>query len=618
MIKTIHDYGVCLRDEAEMAPHFSIFSPPYLVRKASNYLIYYADIQDKKFIELSSETYNESAQFLEKYLFRELASANAAPVVPSLHFFYNDKVKLEEWHNSIDKFMEKLRRCLKGNTPIFKKYFDIDALLEKLPVALKQLELKEKRNHFFTIKINGAYLGDVPEIKALLEAGAYDKYFKIKEGLCSATDKLCALTYQQVPEVWGRVSTLGFTINDIAFSRNGFNPKDSYKMFPVSPEAVKTLEGTMSILERELSFGFHNLRFFVLPRFVAVQDPEVRRDIAKFFYTTCKQSAEKARTFEGLNDSIMQSEDIFEEIRQDAALSKAGLYYDIFFYEKKQAQFAIKAHVSDILPSRFRVLLETKKQVEKRYESITEKLINKEPKPYYIHFANIKNYFSTESVFFKIVEAVFYQSKLDEEQIVKTFMQKIVIGFKNRGDKTKAYEFPDHVKHTFCIHQYFQTLQLFDNMEQNNNAKSQDNQAVTNTDAQNFVASHPTFFPASDPLKKAAFYLGCATEMVLNAQQRHLKNEPFSKNLNNLQFDYKLMQELIPKLLNKAKEYIGIEDKYGPVLRYGYFQKLMKEMALAVVDSGEEEVSKTMLSFAFSIGLIMEKEFRYAHKKDND
>ena len=86
----------------------------------------------------------------------------------------------------------------------------------------------------FTLKIDGNWVGEIPEIKKILEDEAYNKYFSSKGEDYKATDKICAVTYKKTDEVWGRIDTLGFTVNDIAFSRNGFSATDSYKMFPVS------------------------------------------------------------------------------------------------------------------------------------------------------------------------------------------------------------------------------------------------------------------------------------------------------------------------------------------------------------------------------------------------
>jgi CRISPR-associated protein Csh1 len=597
MIKTIYEYGVHLQHLPNTQHHFSIFNPPYFSRNADENLIYYANIKNKKFAGLHAEAYNSNSDYLEKYIFRSLSSANSAPMVPSLHFYFDPQPK--EWAESIEKFTNKLSRCLVANAKTFDKYFDTKDLIEKLPTALNALKELEKRNYFFTLKFDDEqYLGEIAEIKALLETGAYDKYFKSKDGFYKADDKLCAITYQHAPEVWGRVDTLGFTVNDIPFSRNGFNAKDSYKMFPVAPEVVKILEGTMNVLESELAFNF-----------VAMPDLRKRARLAKDFYEKAKMSAieakENARTLSNLTQALVNTETFFSKHLKNAP---NDVYYDVFFYEQKQAQFAIKLHVSDILPSRFREIFNAKNLIETKYYPITQK-VSKEKKEYAynIRFATIKEYFSIktepEPVFFKIIEAVFYQNLLNETQILNAFMAKIIIAFKSIP-KDGSFAFEDHVKHSFCIHQFFQTLQLFGKMKENN----QETQVCLS--ASDFVAQHAHFFPESDTWKKAAFYLGCATQTLLWAQHKHLDSEPFAKNLNGLQIGYKEIQDIVPKLLAKGEEYAGIRDKNDkPVLHYTTFQSHMKEFTLAVTQAAAQEPSKTTISFAFALGLIMEKEF---------
>jgi CRISPR-associated protein Csh1 len=615
MIKTIYEYGVHLQHLPDTQHQFSIFNPPYFSRKADENLIYYANIQNKKFIGLKTEAYHSGSDYLEKYIFRGLSSANAAPMVPSLHFYFDPQP--EKWAESIEKFKHKLARCLEANRKIFNKYFDTETLMTELPKAFNQLKELEKRNYFFTLKFeDDQYLGDIPEIKALLETGAYDKYFKSKDGFYKATDKLCAITYQQMPEVWGRVDTLGFTVNDIPFSRNGFNAKDSYKMFPVAPEVVKVLEGTMNILESDLAFNFSNLRFFVLPHFIAISDAVKQAALAERFYEEAKASAieakENARTLNNLAQTLVNTETIFTKLQE----GQKDVYYDIFFYEQKQAQFAIKLHVSDVLPSRFRAILEAKRFIQDRYYLITRKT-SKEKKEYsyYIRFAGIKDYFAIktktdtliEPVFYKIVEAVFYQNPLNETQILKAFMAKIVIAFKSIP-KEGSFAFEDHVKQSFCIHQFFQTLQLFGAMKQN----SQETQVCLN--APDFVAQHQPFF-GNEPLKTAAFYLGCATEVLLTAQRKRLDSEPFAKKLNNLQIGYKELQAILSKLMDKAKAYEASDDLYvvhnqkSGVLVYSYLHDLIYQYSLHIMKANPEMENKTVISFAFSLGLVMEKEF---------
>lgn len=380
-------------------------------------------------------------------------------------------------------------------------------------------------------------------------------------------------------------------------------------MFPVSPEAVKILEGTMRAMDIKMSFNFSGLKFIVLPHFVTLSDDLIRqKNLVRIFANKVKDSGEPG--FDPLLQSIFNSESVFNNIINDPELGKNSVYYDIFFYEEKQAQFAIKLHVSDVLPSRFRVIREAKRNITEFYQPITQKKIIKKGREastiYFTpSFFYIKDYFSikreketvVEPYFFKIVEAVFYKNKVDEEQILRAFMNKIIPAFKNLSNN--SYAFQDYVKQSFCIYKLFQTLQLFEDMEQE---VPDGKLALT---AIEFVDQHANFF--DHHLKKAAFYLGCATEKLLNHQEWKYKNKPFMKNLLSLYVDYKGLGEIFHKLRKKADEYVNDTE---PVFPYGAFNKIMAKFGEQLALGYNENITKTEISYAFSLGLVMEKEFR--------
>lgn len=529
MIRTIYQFGQHLQEVEDMRPYFELAAAPYPEKSVDEQIII-ARIGNRNFINLTLAKYSRNN--IGKYLYRELAAARATSIVPTLHFYFipSDDALGE----SCSKFFDKLGRCLDNNKAIYEKHFDTNSVKEGVQNCLKtfvQERFSEKKNYLFTLQIDDQWLGDIPDIKAILENTSYDKYFLDGKGeLFLGKGKTCAVTYKKnVPEVWGRVDTLGFTVNDIAFSRNGFEAKDSYKMFPVSPEAVKVLEGTMRALDKQLSIQFSSLKFFVLPHFVTLGDDLVRKkNIIRTFVRKFTEVEESG--FDPLLNAIVGSERIFSKIIEDPELGKNSVYYDIFFYEEKQAQFAIKLHVSDVLPSRFRKIRDAKNAITKFYLPITFKEFKKGKETFTFspNFYNIKDYFAIEQFkkppliepyFFKIVEAIFYKNKIDEEQVLRAFMNKIVLAFKNQ-DRDK-YAFDTHLKHSFCIHQFFQQLQLFDNMEQ----EIKGDLALT---ASEFIAQHNRFF--DHHLKRAAFYLGCATEKLLNHQDRRYGgNKPFTK-----------------------------------------------------------------------------------------
>lgn len=603
MIRTMYQFGLHLQEIEEMKPYFEIATAPY-PEKATDEQIIIAEIRNRQFVSLTLEKYTKSK--IGKYLFRELAAARATSIVPTLHFYF---VPGEDaLDGSCDKFFDKLNRCLDNNQAVYEKHFDTKTLKEGVQNELKSFVLEkfsEKKNYLFTLQIDDRWLGDIPDIKAILENTSYDKYFRDGKGeLFMGKNKTCAVTYQQnAPEVWGRVDTLGFTVNDIAFSRNGFQAKDSYKMFPVSPDAVKVLEGTMRALDKRLSFLFSNLKFFVLPHFVTLGDDFIqKKNIARKFVQKIIEPSDSG--FDPLANAIVNSEGIFTKILADGELGKNSIYYDIFFYEEKQAQFAIKLHVSDVLPSRFRLILNAKRQITAFYQPITYKEFkNKSKFIFSPNFYSIKDYFAIkreketiiEPYFFKIVEAIFYKNRLDEEQVLRAFMHKIVPAFKNTANN--SYAFSDHVKHSFCIHQFFHKLQLFGNMEPTTDS-------TITLSALEFADQHDVFFKKH--LQKAAFLLGCTVEVLLGSQRSNLNgNEPFAKRLNNLSVDYRELQRIKAELLSKVKQYADAKKLYDG----DYIQEMLVEFDKLMMSGDDPELTKTQISYAFSVGLVMEKEF---------
>jgi CRISPR-associated protein Csh1 len=600
MIKTIYQFGTYLKEIEEMQPYFEVSAAPY-PENATDEQVIIAEIKNQKFSKLTIERY--STAYNGKYLFRELASSRSTSIVPTLHFYFVPKES--DLDTSITKFLDKLQRSIDSNKTIYKKQFDPELLIEGVAKEIKAFvtkNLSEKKNYLFTLRVDNKFLGEIPDIKRILEDSSYDKYFKDGKGqLYQGENKVCAVTYQEVEEVWGRVDTLGFTVNDIAFSRNGFNATDSYKMFPVSPQVVQVLEGTKRALMKNLSYSFSGIQYFLLPHFVVQNDVKmIQRLVERFVYYA---TGYDEPGFDSMSQSIINTEKVFKSILQDPELGHNSVYYDIFFFEQKQAQFAIKLHVSDVLPSRFRIIRETKNRVTEYYKPITSKVFKTGPWHFTPNFYNIKDYFSLkkeretviEPYFFKIVEAIFYKNKLNEQQVLTAFSQKIISAFKNI--ENERYLFEDHVKRTFCIHQFFQQLQLFGNMETN----QVESIGLT---AMNFIDQHPSFFKSR--LQKAAFILGCAVEVLLNSQRANLgKNEPFAKRLNNLSIDFKEMQRIKSELLNKAKQY----QEAKKLKNTRYFHELLVQFDLLMMGGDDPDITKTEVSYAFSVGLVLEKEF---------
>lgn len=597
MIKSLYVFGKALSKYPAFEEYFEPWENPF--PKADEALVIYARIVGGVLQDGLGVTDFKTAD-IGKYLYRRVQGANGTNLVPTFYLFI--PAKESEKADSIRKVAKKISASVKN----YRHKFLDESQIAEIEKMLCKKSLTPKQNYLFTIKIDEKFFGEYEEYRLLFYNDAYQKYKKDS----SAINKICAVTYQPVKEVWGRIDTLGFTVNAIAFSRSGFDISQSYKMFPVSPDGVKVLEGAKRVAFNRLSYGFYGMSYFVVPRFIGTEEKKIDRIVKSYI----SKFEEDAGTLDVQTAALINNESIIQKIIDSTELSDSSIYYDIFFYQKNNAQLLLKLHLSDLLPSRFREIYDAKRKIQAFYYPLTTFLIpagKKQPEKkinYRMTFAQLKDYFSkrlegkNETIFhpyfFKIVEAVFYRNPLNYSQILYIFYDAVKVAFKESCIYDKRFELFKEVKQTFVWLQYFSVLQLFDNqININMNSNTQIDLTL-----EGFEQQHPTFFEENSA-KKAAFYLGCLTELLLWEQRRKLGSEPFKKYLNGLIIGVPDLQKIFPKLLNKM-------DQYGEELKpkREAISKLKSLFAAAILNANPNE-RKPEVSFAFALGLTMQNEF---------
>lgn len=620
MIKSFYEAGRLLSQLDGYKDYFRPWANPFPKLRGDTKVIV-AEINDGT-LEPDLKVEDFKSAWVDKYLFRE-AKANATNLVPT--FYLQAQADADKQADSIRKMVKKVRQSITNYKHTFITVDQIDAI-ERM---LQAYPLNTSVSYLFTMKVDGNYFGDVQANRDLFITEAYQKY----SNGSSATDKVCSVTYERSDEVWGRVDTLGFAVTDVAFARNGFDTSESYKMFPVAPDVVKTLEGAKRLILERLSRNFYGMKYFVMPRFLQ----KISNDSAELLWSEFLQKCDVQNTTLTTQFSpLIQNESIIGAILDSETLSRDTVYYDIFFYQPNNAQFMIKLHVSDVLPSRFRRIMRAKELVDRHYAPIVD-LIPTFTKGVFekftVTFSGLKDYFAKKvrtdwvfhPYFFRIVEAVFYNQKLDGEQLLRAFMDTIKVSFKNSGEL--PYQFSRDVRHTFVLLQFFYQLKLisFSDMELT------EPQPVGLT-LETFEQHHPDLL--THPLRRAAFYLGCQTEMLLAKQQNYYKNQPFRQHLNGLNLDVEQLRKIHLKLTDKITQYAdtGATDK-----RRFYSNELEKiaEMNVHInpiivlandsklATNNDLQLSKADISYAFATGMAMQKAFTLEKirlnklKKDN-
>jgi len=585
MIKSLYTLSQGIK---ELYPqYFKPWSDPFSNTEEAYVVV--AEVASGKFTHLAPvEPYKEAN--IDYYLYRKVKGANGTNLVPTFYFYPGKNEK--EHQGNVSKLTKKIKASLKNYDHAFLTSEEVDRVGEALINQYTDFDVGQR--YLFTMRVDGHWFGEIEEHRQLFEEEAYAKYYEKS----SANDKVCAVTYQPVAEVWGRVDTLGFTVNDIAFSRNGFNDADSYKMFPVSPEVVKALEGAKKFAIDNLSRSFYSLKYFILPHFISVIDNKAVKLIIEEFL----DNSFKKNTLETEGNAVIANENIIKEIIQSEQLSQQSIYYDIFFYQQNQAQFLIKLHVSDVLPSRFRFIYQVKKDIEARYEVLNRRYYKKKPLPFRVNFYLVAPFFSEKvnndtvfhPYFFKIVEAIFYGNTLNERILLRAFLPKIRKAFKDPDQRD--FEFPRLVKDSWALYHFFVHLNLL-----NNSAMEKDIRPVDVTVDQ-FIDQHPLFFQ-SDYLK-GVFYVGCLAKLLIRKQP----GEAFYKQLNGLNLDHKTIMKVVPKLYDKIEQYKRIAAEQGGFYadEKRHIDYLESRVAMYITD--DQGHNRDEISYAFTVGMIIQNE----------
>jgi len=597
MIKSLYTLSPVIKD---LAPeYFTPWANPFPKVEEGKAKVLLAIVEDGEFLEMREVPF--SAGLVDKYLYRKPPGANGTNLVPTLIFTpaKNTEKDATKYPKSVEKLVKKVEKSLSNYNHDFLGEGEVDKIANALLDYEGSIDFSNR--YLFTMQVSGQWFGEVEAYRQLFEGDAYNKYHEKS----SAKNKVCAVTYEEVEEVWGRVDTLGFTINDIAFSRNGFQNRDSYKMFPVSPPVVKALEGTKRFVLDRLAHNFYSLKYFILPHFIQ-EDAKASKKIIKDFLNRAENINKKATT-ETIGNGVISNEKYVKNVIDKYQLNDLDIYFDLFFYQQQQAQFLIKLHIQDVLPSRLKKAFETKQLIERKYQQINRQYIKKEDRhiEFKLNFRTIAPFFSykvkTDTVFtpffFRLLEAVFYGRPVEEQLLLKGFLEQLRKAFKD--PEKRGLEFPKLVRHSLAIHQFYHILQLLKNGYPMESTTVEAN--PTSLTLESFIEEHEDSFFYRDEYKKGVFMLGCLTQVLLSRQYKRLKSQPFFNKLNNLVIGEKEVQELFPKVINKLNEYdYRIPEMEGKI-------------GLALVKPSD--LTKTEISYAFTLGMVMQREFSKAFGK---
>lgn len=602
MIQPLYQLGIALQEVPKYAQYFASYANPFPNRnKKGEDIVWIFSIEEDRVTGLDKEPF--SSQKLDKYLFRKPKGARGAPLVatgPTYPVSDPQDSKKRDGHlENVDKLMSRIERSIPTGKSAY--FSNDEARTAGLAVVRRVLENEagtSGNRYLYTFKIDGKWLGDIPELVDLLDDEAYAKYYEKS----SAKGKTCALTHEQGVEVWGRVDTLGFTVNDKAFNRGGFDDKASYRMFPVSKKAVLTLEGARRFAFQNLTGGFYPLEFLIIPRMIEGGTQHLLPAIEKMSKLKRADSVEQQRK------TLLETDRKVDYIAENADMQRAGMLYDILFFHRNQAQLALDLLLQDVSPTHI-VRLKSAQETINRFYGYAFGKGDKagEREHFQISVITLKQFFLEGSgtkvrlhpFFYSILEGLFLGEPISESAFLAGLLSRLRESFKHRN---KHNFFPGEVKKAIAAWQFLARLGLFENVKPSDMDQERNGVAM---DYAEFLRQHDNFYGKA-PALKGAFLLGVLTGMLTYAQYKAINSKPFLHKTRNLKLGMDELIGLSSELLDKIHQYQD-RSKVKGLLPYTEVTQLFAEAYPALAAAGK--ASRDELSFAFATGLVMQQQF---------
>ncbi len=583
-----------------------------------------------KYKEISYEETSNDKKL--KYLYKK-GSANGSDYTPTSKITSLNKTYEKKFLKSIESFIKEHKEALKLN-------YDNLLFLESLNNEIKKnkdniyhdlyefinkqgLLKEDKKENDFNIIDGGVltivfidenqkdeqdayiekYIGDLDFIVNVFTSNEEDSYkgFYEKYNTTSiAKDKLCYICKKTKPKVWGFVSTYPFyTCDKTGLISGGFSQKEAYKNYPVCSECAVKLEYGKDYIDDNLSFRFCGFNYLLIPQLV-INDNNILQDILN---KLSKYKSFSLGNKEKDDEKILLTE---EAILEDLAEEGNYVNFNFIFFEKNNAAYNILLRLDEVPPSRLNYLITVKKEIDKqkRKYNIFEKIvITPKNKPSYqidfdFRFKFIREFFLSSNIegvydkdFLNILNDIFIGNKISYQFLLNRFMAIIRSNFLNSDN------FPSiSMLKAYKVIMYLEQIELLNRIKGDN---------MENVKPYNDFFTENKIF--DDDTKKAVFLEGVLADKLLYIQYQERNAKPFQTRLNGLKIDEKIAKRLLPEMINKLEE-------YGK--NYQSLRDLEEAISLYMLNSDFKKYSIDEISFYFSLGLSLSKQFVKEEKEE--
>lgn len=519
---------------------------------------------------------------LALYLFKPGASKGNAPAPFSpLNRTAAEKTyrKIEKWLNNCNK-TKGIRDTDKAFLDNVEKLLDDSRaqIVEALKSKVHDLPKRRGESLYLTLKFEAAkeYLGEY-DVFTTCSKELTEAKFKMSAG----ENQVCSVCGLTKAEVSGKTGVYKFyTIDKPGFIAGGLKEDIAWRNFPVCEECKTALERGKAFVEAKLSFRFHGLNYYLIPRLLVGRQDALEEILSVLSDTTKSINLKKS-----IKKRITDDEN---EILDYLAQKSDTIALNFLFLRREQSAERILLLIEDVLPSRLSRLFIAKDYVDGIFNDDFNFYKLRE---FFSKSDEAKREYDLTKYFLAVIESVFKGQLQDYLFLLKFFMSSI------RKEFIKDRYFNFRVKDALMDTVFLEYLGLITFEE------AVMEESVFDGVFDRYGGSFKT------PAKRGIFLLGALTQLLLNKQWSDRKAKPFMKKLKGLKMSEKDLKALLPDVQNKLEEY----DSFDKGKR-----KIATEASKYILEAGEAwKMPVDEINFYFACGMnLVDQVAEVVYKKE--
>ncbi len=398
-------------------------------------------------------------------------------------------------------------------------------------------------------------------------------------------------------EVYGYFTSLKFyNVDKPGMVTGGFDQSKSWKNYPICLDCALDIELGIKMMDKNLIFNFYGLRYYLIPK---TTNENAKEEIID----TILEYKKSQRINDADRVTITNAQNEVFDILQK---KKNNVTFNLLFFDKPQKSvFRILALIEDVLPSRIKLLFETKEFVD---NMIFFKEYKEGKQMFKFNFGVLRTFFPNSKIegnhdkfFLELTQKIFNDTRIDYQFII----QQIIYHLRNCFVNDQFFWF-DSIK-SFMLINFLNKLNLFRLKSKENEMDSQfyvsfeiKSKEELESKVELFFETFKEFFETD--VQRSIFLVGVLSQFLLNIQQRERGATPFRSKLKGMKMDGRDISTLFPEIIEKLEQYNS--NYYVPL------EKLISKYLISAGNFKYWNLPVDEMNFVFVLGMNLLKYFK--------